>query len=168
MCIPSHLHQGMAPNHQQQWDSLKLWNSPKPYSPHCTMGKIDTWGTVSHCTSGGNRWTGIIPIHPICFLSLLSIPSRCTITGNGQTGIIPRCPIGYTFSLLSIIPYITHIEYIWQDAFGGLIHRFYHIRVYNNSIYIYHCKNRLVVLTTKWLHGLFHHGESHSYTSILV
>ena len=75
-------------NKEKQWDSLKLWNSPKLYSPHCTMGKIDTWGTVSHCTSGGNRWTGIIPVHPLCFLSLLSIPSHCTITGNGQTGII--------------------------------------------------------------------------------
>ena len=160
----------MAPNHphykEKQWDSLKLWNSPKPYSPHCIMGKIDTWGTVSHCAIGGNRWTGIIPVHPTCFLSLLSIPSHLVL-GKDRLGSYWG-PIGYTLSLLSIVPYIMHIECIWQDVFGGLIHRFYHIRVYSNSIYIYHCKNRLVVLMTKRLHGLFHHSESHSHTSILV
>ena len=88
---------------------------------------------VSHCTNGGNRWTGIIPNHPQLFLVSTVHPIPLYHYREWTTGIIPRCPIGYTLSLLSIIPYITHS--IWQDAFGGLIHPFYHT-VYNNTIYI--------------------------------
>ena len=94
---------------------------------------------------------------------LLSIPSHCTITANGQTGIIPRHPIGYTLSLLSIV-----LSPCAHSAGCLLYSLFITIRCYHNKSIYYRCENRLVVLTTKWLHGLFQHSESHSHTSILV
>ena len=106
-----------SPLQEETVGLLKTLGTVPNYSPHCTMGKIDTWGTVSHCNNGGNRWTGIIPIHPHLFCRLYC-PSHHTIRENGQTGIIPRCPIGYTLFLLYHTIYHPHSAgcLLWFNA----------------------------------------------------
>ena len=70
------------------------------------------------------------------FVSCLYCPFHPTVPLLGMDrlrsyqGVPLATPSPYCLSL----PYITHS--IWQDAFGGLIHPFYHITVYNNTIYI--------------------------------
>ena len=66
VCIPSHATLRDCPtrrNNGTLWDFGTVPNC----SSHCTMGRIDTMGTVSHCTNGGIRWTGSSQFIPICF-----------------------------------------------------------------------------------------------------
>ena len=118
-CIPfsSTLRNGPKPSPLQEETVglLKTLGTVPNYSPHCTMGKIDTWGTVSHCNNGGNRWTGIIPIHPHLFCCLYC-PSHPTVPllqmdrlgsyqGIPLASLCPHCPLYY------------HLAHIRQDAF---------------------------------------------------
>ena len=171
-CIPSSstLRNGPKPSPLQgeTVGLLKTLGTVPNQSPHPTVpweGLTHEVLYVSHCTNGGNRWTGIIPIHPHLFCCLYC-PSHPTVPllqmdRLGSYQGIPLAPL---------CPYCQSYYHLARAHSAGCLLWFntYHIKCYYNKSIYYRCENRLVVLTTKWLHGLFHHSESHSHTSVLV